>query len=76
MGLESPASRAERMATLLSVWGEVLPLESTIAKIDAVDAAAARAALTRIIESRPTLALYGPVAAARDADDVARRLAA
>ena len=45
MALESPAARAERMAALMSVWGEVRPIEDTIAKIDAVDVDRARAVL-------------------------------
>ena len=76
MGLESPSARAERMAALVSIWGEVLPLEETIARIDAVDAGRARDVLGRIIASRPALALYGPVDAARTADDLAGRMAA
>ena len=75
MALESPAARTERMAGLLSVWGEVTPIEETVAKIDAVDVTRARAVLGRIIESRPALALYGPVDGAPDADELARRLA-
>ena len=76
MALESPASRAERMAALMSVWGEVRPIEETIAKIDAVDVARARAALDRIRTSQPSLALYGPVEAARGAEQLAERLVA
>ncbi|MEM1161465.1 MAG: pitrilysin family protein [Pseudomonadota bacterium] len=76
MGLESPSARAERMAALLSIWGEIPPLSDTIAKIDAVDASRAREVLGRIIKAKPTLALYGPVEGARSADDLAGRLAA
>ncbi|MEM9140307.1 MAG: insulinase family protein, partial [Pseudomonadota bacterium] len=76
MGLESPAARAERMAGMVSIWGEVLPLEQTIAKIDAVDVDRARAVLRRIIAARPALALYGPVEAAQSAEGLAARLAA
>ena len=76
MALESPAARAERMAALLSVWGEVRPIEDTIAKIDAVDVTRARAVLDRMRSSQPTLALYGPVEAASTSDELASRLAA
>ncbi|GMG81821.1 pitrilysin family protein [Paralimibaculum aggregatum] len=76
MGLESPSSRAERMAAMMSIWGKVLPLEETVAKIDAVDAAAARAVAARILAGPPSLALYGPVQRAPDAAALARRLAA
>ncbi len=76
MGLESPSSRAERMAALLSIWGRVVPLEETIEKIEAVDAARARAVLGRLLSSRPAVALYGPVDRARGIDQLAARLAA
>ncbi|MEM9062705.1 MAG: pitrilysin family protein [Pseudomonadota bacterium] len=76
MGLESPAARAERLATLMSIWGEIIPLEQTIARIDAVDVAAARSALRTILKSNPTRALYGPVGSAPELDDTAARLAA
>ena len=76
MALESPAARAERMAALMSVWGEVRPIEDTIAKIDAVDVGRARGVLDRIRTSQPTLALYGPVETASTAADLAGLLAA
>ena len=76
MGLESPSSRAERMASLLSIWGTIVPLEEVVAKIDAVDAASARAALGSMLNTTPTLALYGPVSDARPAAELAERLAA
>ena len=38
MGLESPTSRAERMARLLSIWDRVPDVAETIAQIDAVSA--------------------------------------
>ena len=75
MGLESPAARAERMAALVSIWGEVRPLAETVAKIDAVDVARARKLLTRILASPPALALYGPVSGAFSAKSLAERLA-
>ncbi len=76
MGLESPAARAERMAAMMSIWGKVLPIEDTVAKIDAVDVARARAVLDRIRSGPPTLALYGPVDQAADASRLAEQLAA
>ncbi len=76
MGLESPAARAERMANMLSVWGEIIPLEKTITKIDAVDAKRAQVVLQRILSTSPALALYGPVDSAREVSGLAERLAA
>ncbi len=36
MGLESPSSRAERLARMISIWGRVPELEEIISRIDAV----------------------------------------
>ncbi|MGB3554759.1 MAG: pitrilysin family protein [Jannaschia sp.] len=76
MGLESPSSRAERLARVLAIWDRVPPLEEIVARIDAVDAAAVRAHAGRLAGATPALALYGPVDAAPDADTLRRRLAA
>lgn len=76
MGMESPSARAERMAAQLSVWDRIIPLEETVARIEEVDEARARAALQRMLGSRPALALYGPVSDARSVDGLAARLAA
>jgi hypothetical protein len=42
MGLESPSSRAERIARLLAIWGRVPGLDEAVAKIDAVSTAGPR----------------------------------
>ncbi|MEL6477287.1 MAG: pitrilysin family protein [Pseudomonadota bacterium] len=76
MGLESSSNRAERMAALLSIWGKVPGLEESIAKIDAVGVAEARAMAARLIAGPPVLALYGPVAATPSVAALAQRLAA
>jgi predicted Zn-dependent peptidase len=77
MGLESPSNRAERLSRALSVWGRVPAVEETVAKVEAVDVAAARAAAERICAAaRPAVALYGPVEAAPGAEELAARLAA
>ncbi|CUH75732.1 M16 family metallopeptidase [Tropicibacter naphthalenivorans] len=62
MGLESPSSRAERMARMVQIWGKVPPIEDTVAKIDAVTLADVRAfAENQATQAAPALALYGPV---------------
>ena len=67
MGLESPSSRAERLARLIAIWGYVPSLQETVEKVDAVtDADVRRFAEHMAVEARPALALYGPVAAAPD----------
>ncbi|MEM6408338.1 MAG: pitrilysin family protein [Pseudomonadota bacterium] len=77
MGLESPSNRAERLARLIGIWGRVPVLEETVAKIDAVDAAAVRAIAGKMAgQGAAAMALYGPVAGARDIETLTRRLAA
>ncbi|MCK0167945.1 insulinase family protein [Jannaschia sp. S6380] len=76
MGLESPSSRAERLARVVSIWDRVPPLSEAIAKIDAVDAAVVREHAGKLLATVPTLALYGPVGRAPDAETLRRRLAA
>jgi predicted Zn-dependent peptidase len=77
MGLESPSNRAERHARSLEIWGRVQTVEETVARIEAVDVAAARRIGERMIAAaRPAVALYGPVARAPGAAAIAARLAA
>ncbi|OIQ69482.1 peptidase M16 inactive domain protein [mine drainage metagenome] len=77
MGLESPSSRAERLARLLSMWGRVPEVEEAVAKIDAVTTAGVRQhAAEMVAQSRAALALYGPVASAPDLGALRQRLAA
>lgn len=61
MGLESPSSRAERLARLLSIWGRVPEVAEAVARIDAVDVAAVRAYAGGLGAGESALALYGPV---------------
>ncbi|MEM1314418.1 MAG: pitrilysin family protein [Pseudomonadota bacterium] len=77
MGLESPFGRTERLARSLLIWGEVHDPADTVARIEAVDVAAARAAGARMAGAgKLALALYGPVASAPDPDALLARLAA
>jgi len=75
MGLESPSSRAERNARLLSIWGRVPDVAEAVAKIDAVDTGAVRAYAAELTVARAALAIYGPVAAAPGIDEVRKGLA-
>ena len=75
MGLESPSSRAERNARLLSIWGRVPDVAEAVAKIDAVDTGAVRAYAAELTAARSALAIYGPVAAAPGIDEVRKGLA-
>ncbi len=77
MGLESPSSRAERMARNLAIWGRVPGLEEVSALIDAVSVQAVRDYAGRMIaQDRSALALYGPAEAAPDLAGLRQRLAA
>ena len=76
MGLESPSSRAERLARVVAVWDRVPPLSEAVEKIDAVDVAAVRDHARALLGTPPALALYGPVDAAPDVGTLRDRLAA
>ena len=76
MGLESPSSRAERLARVVAIWDRVPPLAETIEKIDAVDADAVRANAAGLLHAAPALALYGPVEGAPSVERLRERLAA
>ncbi len=77
MGLESPSSRAERLARLLSIWGRVPAVEEAIARIDAVTKADVRRYAGAIVaQPGAALALYGPVEKAPDLVALRARLAA
>ena len=76
MGLESPFGRCERLARSLLIWDRVWPQEETVARIESVDAAAARDAAARMAGSgKLALALYGPVETTPDPDALLARLA-
>jgi predicted Zn-dependent peptidase len=77
MGLESPSARAERLARMLATWDRVMPLEETLARIEAVTAADLRAFGEALIGGAgPAMALLGPVGEVPSRDALARRLAA
>jgi len=77
MGLESPSSRAERMARMLAIWGRVPPVEEAAGKIDAVTRDAVRGFAGSLAGAgQSALALYGPVARAPGLEALRERLAA
>lgn len=77
MGLESPSARAERLARMLTIWGNAPSLEETLAKIDAVTLADTHALARQLCTGAPpALALYGPVSAAPAWERVQAALAA
>ncbi|MEL7149930.1 MAG: pitrilysin family protein [Pseudomonadota bacterium] len=77
MGLESPASRAERLARQLAIWDRIPALEETVERIDSVTVDKTRALAGRMtVAGQAALALYGPVKAAPSVEDMTGRLAA
>lgn len=76
MGLESASARAERLARSTSIWGRVLPLAETVAKIDAVDRCSVRDYAIKLLQQPMAGALYGPVGAAPSIAELSARLAA
>ncbi|MCT4373324.1 insulinase family protein [Yangia mangrovi] len=77
MGLESSSSRAERMARMVQIWGEVPPIEETVEKIDNVTTGDVRDfAETIAAEAPAALALYGPVGSAPGLDELQAQRAA
>lgn len=77
MGLESPTSRAERLARLLAIWGRVPTVAETVARIDAVGRADVAAFAGSLAGARRTaLALYGPARRAPSLARLTERLAA
>lgn len=74
MGLESPSSRAERLARMIQIWGNVPPIEQTVARIDAVTAQGVRNFAEHIAGVAPmAMALYGPVSGAPDLKELQGR---
>lgn len=61
MSLESTASRCEQLARQMIIYKRPVPVEETIARIDAVDGAAIRRVAERLLSGRPTLTALGPV---------------
>ena len=75
MGLESSSNRCERLARTLSVWGRVVPLTETIAKINKVSLLDLQKYAESIFSStQPALALYGPISKAPRLDKLVNRL--
>jgi predicted Zn-dependent peptidase len=76
MSLESTGSRCEQLARQLQVFGRVIPMAETIAKIDAVGVEDVRRTAARLFRGRPTLAAMGPADRVPGLPHIADRLAA
>jgi predicted Zn-dependent peptidase len=75
MGLESPSSRAERIARLLAIYGRVPGIDEAVARIDAVSIADVRRYAGELCSASAAMALYGPVSAAPALEALRERLA-
>ncbi len=76
MGLESPTSRAERLARLLAIWGRVPDAEEAVARIEAVTTGDVRQYAGEMVKADTALALYGPVGHAPGLEEIRAGLAA
>ncbi len=65
MGMESTRVRAERLAQNLQVFGRVIPIGETIARIDAADRSALSRVAERLFSGPSTCTAIGPVKALR-----------
>jgi len=71
MGLESPSSRAERLARMIQIWGKVPSLDETIKKIDSVNLEKVRAYAEHVMtQSKFAMALYGPISSAPSLEEL------
>ncbi|GBQ22260.1 processing protease M16 family [Acetobacter estunensis NRIC 0472] len=61
MSLESTGSRCEQIARQLQIFGRLIPIAETVAKIDAVTPDDISRVARRIFRAQPTLACLGPV---------------
>ncbi len=76
MSLESTGSRCEQLARQIQVFGRVVPIAETLAKIEAVDREAVQRAAARHFRAAPTLAVLGPGKRVPGLSYLADRLAA
>lgn len=74
MSLEQPASRADHHARHQLAFGRPLDVAETVAKIEAVTVAEARAAGRALMSSAPTLAAVGPIRRLTPPERLAERL--
>lgn len=70
MALESTSARCEQLARQIMVFGRPIPVEETVAKIEAVDRDTVQRVSRRIFSQRPTLAALGPIEGVQDYEAV------
>jgi predicted Zn-dependent peptidase len=76
MSLESTGSRCEQLARQLQVFGRVVPIAETVAKINAVTTSDVCRAAVRLFRGAPTLATMGPAERVPTLGKIVEKLAA
>lgn len=76
MSRESTGNRAETLANQMMIFGRPVPIAETVAKIDAVDAAAIRRVAGLLRSGKPTVAAVGPLQALESYERLSDRFAA
>ena len=77
MGLESPSSRAERLARMVAIWDRIPSLDEVVAQIDGVTTETVRNFAGLMSAGAPAaMALYGPVADVPAVEKLQARLVA
>jgi predicted Zn-dependent peptidase len=76
MSMESTGSRCEQLARQWQTFGRTIPMEESLAKINAVTEADIKRAAVRHFRSSPTLATIGPSAQVPSLAEIAVTLAA
>jgi predicted Zn-dependent peptidase len=76
MSLESTGSRCEQLARQWQIFGRVIPVSETVAKIEAVTESDIRAVAAKIFRQRPTLATIGPIGQVPNFSSIIDQLAA
>ena len=76
MSLESTGSRCEQLARQIQVFGRIVPIAETVAKLTAVTTADVQRAAARVFRAPPTLAAMGPADKVPDLPAIADKLAA
>lgn len=76
MSLESTGSRCEQIARQLQLFGRLIPVAETVARVEAVTMDDICRVATRIFTQKPTLAALGPVKHVLSLDTITENLAA
>jgi len=74
MSRESTGTRCEQLANHLLIYGRPPVVADIVAKVEAVDEAAIRRVVARLLSAPPTLAAIGPTAALESYDTLKARL--